>query len=77
MGIKLESIDLKTKRNSRCDEQETLWWNGLKEQNGEWSASKKIRRSSSTRRANDEKTGEYVTRVIKSYFRFVTCYWRQ
>lgn len=77
MGIKLESIDLKIKRNSRNDEQKTLRWNGIKAQNGARSASKKIRRSSSIRRANDEKTGEYITGVNKSYFWFITCYWRQ
>jgi len=34
MGIKLESIDSKTKSNSRNDEQESLRWNGTKAQNG-------------------------------------------
>ena len=77
MGIKLESIDSKTKRNSRNDEQKTLRWNGTKAQNGVRSALKEIRRSSSIRRANDEKTGKYITGVNKSYFWFITCYWRQ
>ncbi len=77
MGIKLEGTDPKIKRKSGLFKQKTLRWNGLKAQNGAWSASKETRRSCSFRRANYEKTGEYIAGVIKSYFRFITCYWRQ
>jgi hypothetical protein len=77
MGIKLESINLKIKRNSRNVEQKTIRRNGIKTQNGVWLTLKKIRRSSSIRRANDEKTSEYITGINKSYFWFITCNWRK
>ena len=77
MGIKLEIIYWEIKADSGHDEQEKIQWNGFKAQNGAWSTSKKSRRGSTARRTNDEKTGEYITRVNKSDIRPTTSNWRQ